>query len=246
MKILLLGGTSDARRIAGGLIEQGQEVVYSVAGLVRLPTLACAVISGGFSQRGGLTNYLKQEQFAAVVDATHPYALKMSATADSSCEQLALPYYRFDRPAWPRRESWLEFTQMSAMLAALHDVQSALLTTGQLSQGELDLVSQRCQRVIYRTAAAPSATLRDNVTWIKAVGPFDLEAEKALMRTYKIDTLLTKNAGGEATCAKLEAADLLAVQVLMLQRPSAALSHHSQCYQQIDTLLAQLRRQSEM
>lgn len=237
MKILLLGGTSDARRIAAALIDKGHSLVYSVAGLVRTPALECEVISGGFAARGGLSHYLETAGFEVLIDATHPYAQRISATALASCKALGLPCYRFDRPAWQAQQGWHHFDALPKMIEALAGVSCALLTTGQLSQGELDRAASLCQRVIYRTAAAPSATLADNVTWIKAIGPFDAAGERALMQQYGVEVLLSKNAGGAATQAKLHAAQALGVAVYMLARPVSAQDDACHYFTEIAMLL---------
>ena len=88
MRLLILGGTADGRQLAEILHRQGVPLIYSVAGLVRTPKVACEVVSGGFSQFGGLVEYSQQQGITAILDVTHPYAAKMSATAVSAAKRV--------------------------------------------------------------------------------------------------------------------------------------------------------------
>jgi len=225
MKLLLLGGTADARRLAKRLQLPGIEIIYSVAGLVRMPDVDCQIISGGFSQFGGLKAYIEQQNIDAVLDATHPYAEKMTATACSVTQQLDLPYWRFHRAPWKAQGSdhWQMFKDWSQLLPALAGFKSVFLTAGQIDEAAVtafaDYSQQKQQRQLLRTAVQPAQPLPDSMSWIKAIGPFDIEGELALMREHKIDALVSKNSGGKATEAKLEAARQLDVPVMMLKRP---------------------------
>jgi len=221
MKILILGGTADARKIAVKLLKAQHNVIYSVAGLVRLPNLDCKVISGGFRQYGGLDDYLTDEFIDAVVDATHPYAIKMTATAVDVCERLALPYFRYARPPWRAKpeDEWIKVESLASLIEKCAAFDNPLLTTGQLTQQQLDEIARNSAKVTYRTAAPSQASLTDNVNWLKALGPFAFEDELALMLRLKTDVLVSKNAGGDATYAKIVAARELKIPVIMCNRP---------------------------
>ena len=222
MKLLLLGGTSDARRLAKSLIEQGIDVVYSVAGLVRMPDLNCQIISGGFSEKGGLQHYLMTQQIAAVLDATHPYAVNISMSALNACQALGLNYWRFDRPPWTAQvdDHWINVNDWQQLLAACKRFKKPFLTLGQVAQQPLDMIAQHSEQVLYRTAVASASELTDNVLWHKAIGPFNVQDEIALFKHHSIDVVVSKNAGGQATQAKLCAARTLKIPVIMFARPS--------------------------
>lgn len=238
MKVLLLGGTADARKIlreldALGLLQvsdqhpDGIQMIYSIAGLVRTPDVPCEVISGGFSQYGGLRHYLEENGIDAILDATHPFAQTMSNTAVRVAKECQIPCIRFHRPAWEAQatDQWQSFDDWQALIPELAGKQSVLLTAGQLDQTTLDQLvdqanaQQPRQTLILRTAAKPRVSLPDSIIWLKALGPFKETDELALMQEHKIDALVSKNSGGAATQAKLFAARTLGVQVLMLQRP---------------------------
>lgn len=232
MKLLILGGTADARRLAKRLQlnSAGQkrielDMIYSVAGLVRMPDVDCTVISGGFSQYGGLRTYIEQMGIEAVLDATHPYAEKMTGTAYAVSQQLGLPYWRFHRAAWQPQEGdhWQPFASWAPLLAALVRFKSVFLTAGQLDEATLARLGdygRQGQRQVLRTAVAPAHALPASMHWVKAIGPFDLANELALMREHAIDVLVSKNSGGQSTEAKLAAARKLGIPVLMLERPA--------------------------
>lgn len=223
MKLLLLGGTGEARELAQRLHQQGVDVVYSVAGLVRLPDLPCNVISGGFRMRGGLASFLSTEGISVVLDMTHPYAERMSRTAVEASMSQGVPCWRYVRPAWQPSEGdvWHWFTNWETLLVALAMKQSVFWTAGQLPEVVVRELDRRdgCPRYLLRTAVPPKIPLPRGVSGLKSIGPFKLEGEKRLMRQHNIDVLVSKNSGGTATAAKLEAARKLGLPVFLLQRP---------------------------
>ena len=216
MKLLILGGTAEAKQLAKSLLKKNVPLVYSIAGLVRHPDLNCEIISGGFTRFGGLNNYIKQQRITAILDVTHPYAVKMSATA----MQCALPYWRFERPAWQPTadDNWIEFNGNSDLLALLQDKRSVMFTTGQIDQTLTNGLPQG-QKQLLRTAIKPTVDLSMDMKWIQAIGPFDLTDELDLMNDHCIDALVSKNSGGAATQAKLVAARVLGIPVYMKKRP---------------------------
>lgn len=234
MTLLVLGGTADARRVATTLHQQGISVIYSVAGLVRAPQVPCEVVSGGFTQFGGLQRYIEQQAISAVLDITHPFAQTMSATAVAVAKACSIPCWRFHRKAWQQQpgDRWQQFSDWAELIPALADKRSVLLTAGQLTQTVLDALIRlplrhqgadmalESRHFILRTAVAPKIDLPANVHWIKAIGPFNEAGEKALMVEHQVDALVSKNSGGDATQAKLTVARQLSIPVLMLQRPA--------------------------
>lgn len=224
MKLLILGGTADARHLTQAIYESctNVELVYSVAGLVRLPRVPATVISGGFTQHGGLAAYCSNNQIDAVLNATHPFSSHMGHIASQACTDLGIHYWRFLRPQWQRQhgDDWQFFSDRSALIQALGEHQRIMLTLGQVCEAELTQLSE-CQ-IWLRTAVEPKFTLPNNVTWIKAIGPFAEADEKSLLKQHQIQVIASKNSGGAATEAKLSAARLLNLPILMLQRPTVS------------------------
>lgn len=224
MRLLILGGTTEAKVLARRLHNQSISVIYSIAGLVRQPDLDCRVVSGGFSQYGGLEAFVKNEAINAILDATHPFAMNMSNQAVTASNNIRIPCWRFLRPAWQatQDDDWKDVNYLRELIIPLSDRQFVFFAVGQLDKDFIDEVKTAArprQKQLIRTAVKPSTKLPDSMTWLKAIGPFDLDSELALFRRYKIDALVCKNSGGDATSAKLVAARQLGIPVFMLKRP---------------------------
>lgn len=223
MSLLLLGGTADGRKLAESLHRQSLELIYSVAGLVRTPDVGCEVVSGGFTQFGGLVNYIRQQGVVAILDVTHPYAQVMSSKAVSAAKKCGIPCWRFHRESWQVQEGddWRLYDDWKSLLPDLREKKSVFLTAGQLSQEVVDVFANntsQCQ--LLRTAVKTKTQLPASMEWIKAIGPFSYDDEFALMEERGVDALVSKDSGGDATVEKLNAARALGLPVYMLARPS--------------------------
>ena len=141
MRLLILGGTADARHLAIALHQTQPclELIYSVAGLVRQPQVPATVVSGGFTQFGGLSAYCKQQNIDGIVNMTHPFSVTMGQHAEQTCHELGLNYWRFLRPQWQPQtgDDWRLFGTTAALLSALSSYQRTLLTIGQISPTEM-------------------------------------------------------------------------------------------------------------
>jgi len=219
--ILLLGGTTEGRQLAQVLCQQGVELTYSIAGVVRQPELPVPILSGGFRPFGGLLAYLRSHKISLLIDATHPYAVKISQTAQQATSHLALPYLRLQRPAWSPEagDDWFDFDRRQALFAALADYQRIFLTLGAVSAAELNQLRHAELVLLRRAVKIAPAIEQGNVMSLQVIGPFSLESELALMRFHRIEVLVTKNSGGVATVAKLAAARERAMPVLLWNRP---------------------------
>lgn len=242
--ILLLGGTGLAIPLAHRLIEQDYQLTYSIAGLVRQPDLTCRVISGGFSQLGGMATYIRAEGISRVVDATHPYATQISHHAMQATKQCDIPYWRLQRPPWPKcdTDNWLEFPDWTQLLPALQTYQTVFLSHGRLSAEHLEqlaAIRQQGQRFYLRTAIPPTIALPSWLHSITAIWLFTYQDELSLFSRLGVDLLVSKNSGGEMTYAKIQAARQLKIPVLMLQRP-ALTGAGITTFQQTDDVLAAL------
>jgi precorrin-6A/cobalt-precorrin-6A reductase len=178
---------------------------------------------GGFGGVEGLTTFLIRERIGAVIDATHPFACRMSANAAAACRATATPLVVFTRPAWPPRpgDRWIEVATIEEAVDALGPKpRTVFLTQGRLQLASFLRASQH--RYIVRAIDRPAevdALLRCKL--ILARGPFSLADELALMKRERIELLVTKNSGGRATYAKIEAARALGVEVVVVRRPPA-------------------------
>lgn len=186
---------------------------------LRLPSIPHRV--GGFGGPTGLADLLRAEKFAAVVDATHPFASRMSANAAMACGQVHLPLMVLTRPAWKRVacDDWIEVDNMHAAAVALGDVpRSVFLAVGrtELAAFRGDVAHRYTVRMV--DAVEPSL-LPGDAKVILARGPFDLDSELQLLRDAAVDIVVSKNSGGAATYAKIAAARTLGLPVVMVKRP---------------------------
>nr|WP_063464208.1 cobalt-precorrin-6A reductase [Ectothiorhodospira sp. BSL-9] len=228
LKLLILGGTGEAMELARALEDDTRfDPVYSVAGRTRkprLPNLRCR--TGGFGGVPGLVEWLRTEGTHIIIDATHPFAAQISANAAAAADQAGCQLLALRRPAWnPEREDhWRSVPHMAAAAQALGDTpKRVLLTIGQL---ELAAFCQAPQHhYITRSVELPE-TRPPQCLCLTQRGPFQLEDELTLLREHHIDTLVTKNSGGNATQAKLQAARQCGVEVIMVERPPLPKATH--------------------
>ena len=224
MTLLLLGGTSEAKQLANSLRKLGIRLIYSIAGLVRTPVLECEVAIGGFSQFGGLDDFIKDRNISAILDVTHPYAQRMSHQAVISANNMGIPCWRLHRPPWQVEtgDDWHMFKSWKTLLLAIRDKNSVFFSAGQLPEYVVDVLNQYAkdgQKQLLRTAVSSTVSLPDNMKWIKGIGPFEQQAEMDLLISEAVDCLVSKNSGGSSTQQKIIAARELGLPVYMLQRP---------------------------
>jgi precorrin-6A/cobalt-precorrin-6A reductase len=221
MKILILGGTAEARRLANRLVEAGHDVITSLAGRTQDPILpAGGLRMGKFGGIPGLAAYLRIAGIERLVDATHPYAGQISINAVAAAQTSGVPLIRLMRPAWEQQvgDDWLTVATAAEAAAALPASADVLLTTGHTGLAHF-LERDDCQFVI-RTIEAPAMDLPGHAHLVQTRPPYTLVDEVALMEREGITHLVTKNSGGEQTAAKLEAARKLGVKVIMIARPA--------------------------
>jgi len=221
-RLLILGGTGEARQLAARLVDH-YDIVVSLAGRTKDPVaLAGTVRQGGFGGLSGFLAYLEQDRPAAVIDATHPYAARMGTTAVRATAQLQIPFLRLERPAWTRQpgDDWHIFDTVEALASRLPDLGShGLITLGGANLGAFSRA--KGMRLTLR-AIDPPDPLPDHpaIEVLLDRGPFTLEKERALLTRLGIDVLVARNAGGSATRAKIDAARLQKVPVALLARPA--------------------------
>ena len=212
--VLILGGTAEARELAGRLAGySGLRTVSSLAGRVRDPALPAGEVRiGGFGGAEGLAAWLTSHDVAAVVDATHPFAQGISANAAAACARTGTPLVSVVRPAWTPGEDdrWHE-------VASVEDAAPKTAAAGRQGLAAFAAVEQTW--FLIRCVDPPSGPLPQACEVILARGPYDAGAEQALMSSRRIDVLVTKNSGGEMTAGKLDAARELGLPVVMVRRP---------------------------
>lgn len=223
MRVLLLGGTTEASALAHALHSARIETVFSYAGRTNAPvTQPVPVRVGGFGGVAGLLDYLMTEGISHVVDATHPFASSMGHNAHQACTVRALPLMRLERPAWVAQngDDWLSVPDIESICGALPDAPSRVFLA--IGRMHVDQFARQPQHhYVLRLVDAPSAPIPlPEHTVIVARGPFDVAADTALMREHRIDFVVAKNAGGSGAVAKITAARTLGLPVVMIERPA--------------------------
>lgn len=220
MKILILGGTAEARELATRLVALGHDVITSMAGRTQDPILPKGGIRmGHFGGVPGLCAYVRAAHIEALVDATHPYAGAMSRNAVAAAQSAGIPLVRYMRPAWEPQpgQQWRVVESVQEAADTLPAGANVLLTTG---HGGLPVFLERQDcRLLVRAIEPPASPLPHHAELLLSRPPYDLAGEMALMRRHAITHLVTKNSGGAQTVAKLEAARQLGVTVIMIARP---------------------------
>ena len=220
MKILILGGTAEARELANRLVEKGHDVTSSLAGRTSDPILPeGAIRMGKFGGIPGLAAYMRAVGTQRLVDATHPYAGLISTNAAAAAQITGIALIRHMRPAWEQQpgDDWLTLETVGEAAAALPANADVLLTTGHMGL-EAFLERDDCQFVV-RLIEPPAVELPGHASLLLSRPPYDLTGELRLMEREGITHLVTKNSGGGQTAAKLEAARRLGVKVIMIARP---------------------------
>ncbi len=216
MKILLLGGTSEARVLATRLTGIGHEVVSSLAGRVSSPLLPEGEVRiGGFGGPEGLADWLGQESVDVLVDATHPFAEHITANAFEAARRTGIRHLLLRRPGFPLRDDYVLVDDVHAAADAIAPGATVFLTIGRQQVAAFGHVAAK---FVVRAIDPPTSLPPHHVLLLDR-GPFALDDEIELMQRHGIDTLVTKDSGGAATAAKLEAAAQLGIRVIVVRRP---------------------------
>ncbi len=218
VRLLILGGTAEAAALARAVAGRA-EIITSLAGRAGVPDLPGRVRVGGFGGAAGLEAFLRAEAVDAVIDATHPFAARISAHAEAACQAAAVARLVLARRQWRRDadDRWILVDSVAEAAARLPEIgRRAFLTVGAGDvAGFTDVRGVWFLVRLLQERRQPLAAC----AVITGRPPFTVEAEEALMRAHGIDVLVTKASGGDATYAKIEAARRLGLAVLMIRRP---------------------------
>ena len=219
MRVLLLGGTAEARALAE-LLHPTVDIISSLAGRVPDPALPVGPVRiGGFGGADGLRDWLVDNDITAVIDATHPFAATITANAAAACAGLDLPHLVLSRPPWdPAGATVVASDTEAAEVIANKGYSRVFLTTG---RSGVAAFSGSDAWFLIRVVTAPDVgALPRNHELLLSRGPYGYDDERELLRSRGIEALVTKNSGGAMTRAKLDAASSLGADVLMIQRPA--------------------------
>ena len=224
LSVLILGGTAEARVLAERLAGRGVRVTLSLAGCTRAPATApCALRVGGFGGADGLAAYLTSEAVGALVDATHPFARTISRNARAATDAAGVPLVVVARPPWEpvAGDRWTCVPDMAGAAGAIGAAPRRVL----LAIGRKEVAAFRAapqHRYLVRSVEPPDpADLPPYAESLLARGPFAEADERALLETRRIEVVVAKNSGSEATYGKIAAARALGLPVIIVDRPPA-------------------------
>jgi precorrin-6A/cobalt-precorrin-6A reductase len=224
-KVLILGGTTEARQLAARLAQRaGLDVTLSLAGRTASPVPhAVPIRVGGFGGAEGLADHLAAEHVDGLIDATHPYAHIISENAVAAARKASVAFVALRRPPWSAvaGDRWIEVGNARAAVDAIGQKGRDVFVT--IGRNELAPFAGAPQhRYLIRSVdpADPPLPL-PHVTYITARGPFSEANDRALMTEHKIEVVISKNSGGSAAYGKIAAARALGIEVIMLRRPAA-------------------------
>ena len=222
-RILILGGTTESAQLAKALQRRPQlRIVTSLAGRTREPAaVAGGARSGGFGGIEGLIRYLREEHIDVIVDATHPYAEQISRHAVVASRSTGVPLLRVERPPWPRQpgDRWALVDSVVEAARVLPDYgRRAFLTVG---GKELQAFANMDRMwFLVRLVDAPLEPLPLlHAQVVTGRGPFTAEDERKLLQQHRVDMIVAKNSGGDATYGKIAAARALGLPVILVRRP---------------------------
>lgn len=222
-RVLILGGTAEARALAQELTDVGVPVVSSLAGRVARPRLPVGEVRiGGFGGPDALARWLTEHAIAKVIDATHPFAERISASAATACATSGTPLLRLERPGWEAGpgDRWHWVGDLPQADTALHELgaRRVLLTSGR--QGLAAFTGNDSSWFLIRCVDSPAPEdLPPQHEVLLDRGPYTVDGELALIDGHAIDALVTKDSGGPLTAAKLEAARVRGLPVVVVRRP---------------------------
>ncbi|MEV6474483.1 cobalt-precorrin-6A reductase [Streptomyces sp. NPDC051657] len=225
--VLVLGGTTEARRLAENLAAPAPgvpvrfQVTTSLAGRVASPRLPPGDVRvGGFGGPEGLAAWVREHGVDVLVDATHPFAATMSRNAAEAAAQAHVPLLALRRPGWVAQDGdrWHaagSLADAAGLLPALGE--RVFLTTGRM--GLAAFAGLDASWFLVRSVDAPEPPCPARMEVLLGRGPFDLRGERELIRRHRIDVLVTKDSGGDATAPKLTAAREAGIPVVVVRRP---------------------------
>ena len=224
VRVLILGGTSEASALAGALsADDRYDVVTSFAGRTASPALPPGRTRiGGFGGTDGLVRYLRDEHIDALIDATHPFAAVMPWHAHDAGAAAAVPRLRLYRPGWTAQagDCWHRVPDLPSAPERLTelDARRVFLTTGRQELAPFARLSNIW--FLLRSIDTPDVPPGMTTAVLLARPPFIVAGELELLLAHNIDTVVTKDSGAIATVAKLVAARQLGIGVVMVDRPS--------------------------
>lgn len=222
--VLILAGTTEARETCAILAQNGIRGTASLAGRVERPQiLSLPMRVGGFGGPDGLARYIRDEKITHIIDATHPFAPNISANVVEASHKTHVPLAVLQRPPWQIEtgDTWINVPDITGAVNAL-DGHSRRVFLG-IGRQNLAAFSAMPQHHYVSRVIDPLQTTPDlpSLHLISARGPFRTDDDIALFQQHRIDIIVSKNSGGAAAKSKIDAARVLQLPVIMIDRPIA-------------------------
>ena len=225
-KILILGGTGDAVKLASKLAAISEiEIISSLAGRTKKPAILVGQVRiGGFGGSEGLATYLRENSIDILIDATHPCAGQITRNGAIASQLVNIPHLMLVRPQWEKvsGDDWIEVETVEAAAQQIPvTARRVFITSGRQQLEPFALRSLTYPETWYliRSIDPPNIQLPNSKTLLER-GPFGLAEERSLLHKYQIEAIVSKNSGGDATYAKIIAARELGIPIVMVQRPT--------------------------
>jgi precorrin-6A/cobalt-precorrin-6A reductase len=227
-RLLVLGGTGDAAQlIRQAALIPDLTIVASLAGRTPKPNIPSVgtVRIGGFGGVTGLTQFLQDERIDLIIDATHPFAAQISHNAAAAAIACGIPRLLLNRPGWTKVDGdrWISVANHQAAAAVLPALGQSLngpprifLTIGRQELAAFAPLTD-CW-FLMRMITPPEVPIPPGEVILQQ-GPFSVEQEIALIEKHNINVIVSKNSGGNATYAKIEAARRLNLPIVIIPRP---------------------------
>lgn len=207
--------------LAAAIARAGIDAVYSYGGRTRTPAdQPLPTRSGGFGGASGLADYIRRERITHVIDATHPFAAEMSRNAIEACRETGTPLIALERAPWTKApgDNWIEVADVTAAVAALPEAPTKVFLA--IGRQHIAPFARRPQHAYtLRFVDPPETPLPFAADMIVSRGPFTLDGELEMMRARDIAWIVARNSGGGGARAKIDAARLLGLPVIMISRP---------------------------
>ena len=219
-KILILGGTREATKLATKLIREGHHVTTSLAGRTREPEpIEGDIRVGGFGGPEGLARYLKEHRIDKLIDATHPFAKQISMNAKQAAAMVQIEFEAVRRAPWIRHpeDNWIEVKSLQEACDVIPSNARVMLALGSQHIG---LFSARHDVFfLVRMVDQPLEPLSlPNHKLLIGKPSTEPASEMATLRQNKLDYIVCRNSGGKGAYAKIIAARNLGLPVIMVQR----------------------------
>ena len=204
-EILIFAGTTEGRRLSEILSSKKIKHTLCVAtkyGEEVLESTPFLTVNCDRMDEAAMREFLLKGEFAAVFDATHPYAKEVTANIKEACKETNIPYYRIKRKTDAKETSNVcFFYDVKECAKALCDVEgNILLTTGskELKEFATDELKDRIYARVIPGEESIKACEECGIKGrhvIAMQGPFSCKLNEALIDEFNISVIVSKQSG---------------------------------------------------